>query len=282
MVCTMSQTGITQVTASRVCESRLSQEGFEKFYPPIDQWLPRWAFPRAARTASVRPTCEVHLTETASGWPLPALVSSQLWSLTPLGDFKTKFVRGGVSVDWADDWEMQWWFGLPLRPIWPQFLVDVMCFAAMWLAVLSGPTWLRRLIRLRRGHCPQCDFDLRGDAAPGCPECGWRRLPDVHRVGTADRTLDTAGQPSCSLYNPRIPCTTRMFLDARERHLDRHSSCRHRHRAQSGETPAFPQRCIAQTIRRAQECKVPVHDRARSHSEQRSRCAPTSADLKGC
>lgn len=99
VVCTMSQTGITQVTANRVCESRLSQEGFEKFYPPIDQWLPRWAFPRAARTASVRPTCEVHLTETASGWPLPALVSSQLWSLTPLGDFKTKFVRGGVSVD---------------------------------------------------------------------------------------------------------------------------------------------------------------------------------------
>lgn len=33
VVCTMSQTGITQVTASRVCESRLSQEGFEKFYP---------------------------------------------------------------------------------------------------------------------------------------------------------------------------------------------------------------------------------------------------------
>jgi hypothetical protein len=26
-----------------------------------------------------------------------------------------------------------------------------------------------------RGFCPQCEYDLRGQLAAGCPECGWNR-----------------------------------------------------------------------------------------------------------
>ena len=31
--------------------------------------------------------------------------------------------------------------------------------------------------RMRRGHCPRCNYDLRGRIGYGCPECGWRRPP---------------------------------------------------------------------------------------------------------
>lgn len=33
----------------------------------------------------------------------------------------------------------------------------------------------KRLRRMRRGHCPRCDYDLRFKVGSGCPECGWRR-----------------------------------------------------------------------------------------------------------
>jgi hypothetical protein len=33
----------------------------------------------------------------------------------------------------------------------------------------------REAQRQRRGQCPQCGYDLRGDLKSGCPECGWNR-----------------------------------------------------------------------------------------------------------
>lgn len=44
------------------------------------------------------------------------------------------------------------------------------------LAAVAFLPMLRRSIRVRRGRCPQCTYDLRSDFAPGCPECGWGRL----------------------------------------------------------------------------------------------------------
>ena len=34
---------------------------------------------------------------------------------------------------------------------------------------------IRALDRRTRGHCPQCDYELRYNFKLGCPECGWRR-----------------------------------------------------------------------------------------------------------
>jgi hypothetical protein len=33
----------------------------------------------------------------------------------------------------------------------------------------------RTLDRRTRGHCPECDYELRYDFRHGCSECGWRR-----------------------------------------------------------------------------------------------------------
>lgn len=48
------------------------------------------------------------------------------------------------------------------------------------LACLVHWIWGRKLLskeqkRERAGHCPNCDYDLRGELSSGCPECGWKR-----------------------------------------------------------------------------------------------------------
>ena len=59
-----------------------------------------------------------------------------------------------------------------------------LAYTAYALSSLAWLLWLfvelvvarRRLKRLaRRGRCLKCGYDLRGDPAAGCPECGWKR-----------------------------------------------------------------------------------------------------------
>lgn len=50
------------------------------------------------------------------------------------------------------------------------------CFYALPVLALLLVTPLRRSLRLRRGHCPRCNYDLRSDFPSGCPECGWNRV----------------------------------------------------------------------------------------------------------
>ena len=64
---------------------------------------------------------------------------------------------------------------LPLRPIWAGMSVNTIVYAGIVWVVLG-------LLRVIRGHirelllrCPECGYDLRGNLAGGCPECGWRR-----------------------------------------------------------------------------------------------------------
>ena len=64
---------------------------------------------------------------------------------------------------------------LPLRPIWPGFLLDTGFYAALWALPLFGLPLLRQSRRKRKGRCPNCAYDLKADFQSGCPECGWRR-----------------------------------------------------------------------------------------------------------
>ncbi len=59
---------------------------------------------------------------------------------------------------------------------------------------------LRETIRLRRGVCLRCNYDLRGDHSKGCPECGW---------GRGDAPLKTRGALLSFRYyiDPRLPVT---------------------------------------------------------------------------
>ena len=63
---------------------------------------------------------------------------------------------------------------LPYIPIPLGFVVNTIFYAAiLWLPF--APFQLPRYVRVKRGHCIKCGYDLRGDAGGGCPECGWRR-----------------------------------------------------------------------------------------------------------
>ena len=59
---------------------------------------------------------------------------------------------------------------VPLRPIWPGFVINTLfCAAILWL-LIPGPFALRRFIRRRRGLCPKCGYPM-GESAV-CSECG--------------------------------------------------------------------------------------------------------------
>ncbi len=66
---------------------------------------------------------------------------------------------------------------VPLRPIWTSFAVDTLFYATILWLLIPGPFVLRRHLRVRRGLCPACGYDLRSGEDDACPECG--RLPSA-------------------------------------------------------------------------------------------------------
>ncbi len=60
-------------------------------------------------------------------------------------------------------------------PRWLGLAADTAFWGAAWLGVLSVPIALRGKRRRAKGLCPTCAYDLKGNLAGGCPECGWGR-----------------------------------------------------------------------------------------------------------
>ena len=62
--------------------------------------------------------------------------------------------------------------GVELRGL---ILNTAMYAGLLWL-LIPGPFVLRRHVRVKRGRCSKCGYDLRGaPSGGGCPECGWNR-----------------------------------------------------------------------------------------------------------
>jgi len=62
---------------------------------------------------------------------------------------------------------------LPFIPIWPGFAINTGFYAVVLWLLFAAPFVLRRRLRVKRGLCPKCAYDLRGSAgAEACPECG--------------------------------------------------------------------------------------------------------------
>lgn len=68
---------------------------------------------------------------------------------------------------------------LPMEPMWSGFALDAGFWTLAWIAILLLGGRLagvvHRRLRVPAGHCPRCRYDLKGDLAAGCPECGWGR-----------------------------------------------------------------------------------------------------------
>jgi hypothetical protein len=87
--------------------------------------------------------------------------------------------RSGIPLDWPT-------FGfvpgagkrLPICPVWVGFITNTLLYAIVLWLLVRIPRVVRVLIRIFRGRCPQCGYDLRGRLEGGCPECGWNRPPE--------------------------------------------------------------------------------------------------------
>jgi hypothetical protein len=138
---------------------------------------PWWS--RARNTPTNEPVDSfVGYAEDARGWPficvsssMDATLSSRTWCWTygnvswgiPLG--------GGQGPDAMPR-------SLPCRPAWAGFAVKTLFYATILWLLPTGLLAFRRRLRRKRGRCPKCGYDLRGDLDAGCPECGWNRQPE--------------------------------------------------------------------------------------------------------
>ncbi|MCC6907003.1 MAG: hypothetical protein IT430_03595 [Phycisphaerales bacterium] len=61
---------------------------------------------------------------------------------------------------------------LPLAIYWPGAIVNTLIYAAVLLALATLVRLSRQRLRVRRGHCPACNYDLRATTTGVCPECG--------------------------------------------------------------------------------------------------------------
>lgn len=100
-----------------------------------------------------------------SGWPLRC-VAGERWGEyhRPSGPIQS---ASGMFVAFGAQW--------PNRVLWLGMVLNEVFYGAVIVLPFVGWIQGRRAIRRRRGRCPQCAYDLRGDLSSGCPECGQGR-----------------------------------------------------------------------------------------------------------
>jgi len=129
---------------------------------------PRWSITATTPTdRDLLHRCEIR--EYARGWP--TLSQYYRWRRAgPGGDE----LQSGWQIAWLTRWRIQQEGNvLPLTAIWPGFLLNTLFYAIVLWLLIPGPFALRRHIRRKRGRCPKCGYDLRGQppegGAAGCP-----------------------------------------------------------------------------------------------------------------
>ena len=76
-----------------------------------------------------------------------------------------------LGYTWVSDEFPEYW---SVRPIWPGLTVNTMFYAAVLWLLIPGRSALRRFIRVKRGLCVKCGYQLSESAV--CSECG-KELP---------------------------------------------------------------------------------------------------------
>lgn len=115
----------------------------------------------------------------ATGWPAPSMWAS--FDQQPSPNYWWFKSRNGIVIAPAPAFPDHFTLlaprerVLPLRIVWPGFILSAMFWSACWTVVLLLPLWIRRTLRKRRGRCLACGYDRRGHGtAERCPECGAR------------------------------------------------------------------------------------------------------------
>ncbi len=110
------------------------------------------------------------------GWPMRALWCCFFWGDYHLGSgpvfahglqFRQPNATAGTTLSYP--------VILPVHVLWPGLVINTIFYAALLWLITLGQFTARRMIRVKRGLCLKCGYDLRGTSGGGCPECGWRR-----------------------------------------------------------------------------------------------------------
>ena len=123
--------------------------------------------------------------EVLSGWPLFGMECFGFIS-APRGGGRldtfilTEDVFQADAFRWGIPWKSRFYRlsdldgpmckALPLRPIWPGFVINTIFYAAVVWMLFAVPGAVRRRVRITRGQCARCAYPV-GDSAV-CTECG--------------------------------------------------------------------------------------------------------------
>jgi len=150
--------------------------------PPIGPFMPSWALVYAYEywgPTLIRMSPRII---EAHGWPLPAAYSVSDLSQTGMASRPPGLtVSATTGRPVARFSHLRPFFVapfeavIPLQPIWRGIALDTAAFSAVYVllaALFLAPFRIRRFLRLRRGLCPACGYDLAGNTSGVCPECG--------------------------------------------------------------------------------------------------------------
>ena len=100
---------------------------------------------------------------TSCGWPLRSLVGSIRRSDDDSSVPDSVVIPGRFRFLGARS-------RLPSQIMWREFLFNTLFYALLLWIAFAAPFTLRRRLRLRRGHCPRCNYPF--GVSPTCTECG--------------------------------------------------------------------------------------------------------------
>lgn len=134
-----------------------------------EQSVPGWAG---------SPATEGSKTVSGFGWPFRCLKSISTQSGLPRALHE---YQGSLRIHYKSRPAHRWFLldpfesRVPLLPIWHGLILNSLIYAAPLCLLGWTLTILRSRHRHKRGHCPNCNYDLLSDFTTGCPECGWDR-----------------------------------------------------------------------------------------------------------
>lgn len=104
--------------------------------------------------------------ETGLGWPLCSFIHTTKY------DGRSKTPNYVVNKSGAAEWTIRGrTVFVPYHPRWTGFAASTALYATPWILLLVAPPILRRHLRIKRGLCIRCGYDLSGSGGV-CPECG--------------------------------------------------------------------------------------------------------------
>lgn len=108
----------------------------------------------------------------ATGWPIRAMTCGVHWEKQVMNSDIIYAVTDGVRLPRDAKFNPR---ALPLRPLWPGFVVNAIVYAGAWWLLIWIACALRRRHRAKQHRCVDCGYARTGlPRKTNCPECGTR------------------------------------------------------------------------------------------------------------